>query len=114
MSASRWRSRRAVERRLAWSGSCCSVVGHARGEGGRHGEATLPKKEKTLWECSPNIVLEVEIGLSETVPQTPRPIYFLRILLERYSEHPIGHPYMLSQRNTEPSKVPFLLSKRVG
>ena len=46
MSASRWRSRRAVERRLAWSGSCCSVVGHARWEGGRHGEATLPKKEK--------------------------------------------------------------------
>ena len=68
----------------------------------------------SLWECSPNLVLEVEIGLSETVPQTPRPIYFLRILLERYSEHPIGHPYTLSQRNTEPSKVPFLLSKRVG
>ena len=40
MSDSRWRSRRSVGRRLGWPGSACSVVGHAREEGGRHGEAT--------------------------------------------------------------------------
>ena len=59
-------------------------------------------------------MLEVEIELSETVPQTPRPIYFLKILLERYSEHPIAHLYMPPQRNTEPVMVPILLSKRVN
>ena len=58
-------------------------------------------------------MLEVEIGLSDTVPQTPRPIYFLKILLKRYSEHPIAHPYMPPRRNTEPVMVAFLLSKRV-
>ena len=58
-------------------------------------------------------MLEVEIGLSETMPQTPRPIYILKILLERYSEHPTGYPYMPPQRNTEPVMVPFLLRKGV-
>ena len=42
MNASRWRSRRAVGRRQAMSRSRCSGTGCVRGEGGRHGEATVP------------------------------------------------------------------------
>ena len=52
---------------------------------GRFGAKSISlRRGPSLWECSTNIVLEVEIGLSETVPQTPRPIYFLKELVETF------------------------------